>query len=625
MSTSISTVLLLFPLWFTLTQQAPLTQKQLLVHGPTRLSEELAQTLQAGYDQLTIAERSQLVYEIRRDYGDRAQALMLGWLKQDSDPFVLGAIFNSLGFTKLETIPEGAIRPFLTATNAMVHNAAMRLYGKLPSADFAYLATLCQESTDPGFQIALMEALTVRGDTAFETFPIETLLKFANGAASPEVEAAALKAALSKPGRQDAEIIHWQSTAAASNNVVLRCAAASDAYVTARTPAITLARDREPAVRTALFQSYRDGMFDELQQLLALPADADPAVRAARLELLGRLTTIPNLPEVRRILLEGFADSWAQVRDTAEAVLGGENMPRELALELTTTALAAPTDSSRLIAYRQIISRQFTELLEEVRNRLPLETLSENIAAGIRVIIALKAPGDVGDLEYFRPFTVHKSPLVRGAAVEAMGKLQIPGSEPIIIQLATEDESDNVQAYAFESMGFFPQRVFLQTIAERYQNRSGASDVARSRGAACWAAARIQPATKEDLEAIDQIAYSIFYLCTQPTIPQGMGMLAFDSVDVISNGLVATARLMKLYPDHEALMENGRKLLNLYKDPIGTNSAIQGGMSIPSTEVTNSVARQALQFFADEEITQDALKIGDFSPTLARQNKSSEE
>ena len=208
MSTSLATYVLLFPLWFSLTQQAPLTPKQLTIHGPTELSEKLAQILVAGYEQLTFAERSQLVYEIRRDCGPRAQRLLLGWLKQEKDPFVLSALLNSLGFTKLETIPESAIRRFLTAGNAMVQNAAMRLYGRLPEADFAYLATLCQATTDPGFQIALLEAVAARGDTAFATFPSATLLQFANGAASPAVEAAALKAALSNPGKRDAVVLH---------------------------------------------------------------------------------------------------------------------------------------------------------------------------------------------------------------------------------------------------------------------------------------------------------------------------------------------------------------------------------------------------------------------------------
>ena len=618
MSTSLATYVLLFPLWFSLTQQAPLTPKQLTIHGPTELSEKLAQILVAGYDQLTFAERSQLVYEIRRDCGPRAQRLLLGWLKQEKDPFVLSALLNSLGFTKLETIPESAVRRFLTAGNAMVQNAAMRLYGRLPEADFAYLATLCQETTDPGFQIALLEAVAARGDTAFATFPSATLLQFANGAASPAVEAAALKAALSNPGKRDAEFIHWQSEAAASTNVILRCAAASDAHVNSFTPASTLAHDSEPAVRMAVFQAYQDGTSEELQKLLGLSADSDPAVRTARVELLGRLDVIPDLPVVRRILLEGFADDWAQVRTAAETVLSGENMPRELALELATAALAAPGDSSRLIAYRQIIARQFSELLEAVRIRLPQETLPENIAAGLRVIIALKAPGDAADLDYLRPFIAHKSPLVRGAVAEALGKLQVPGSEPIIIQFATQDKNENVQAYAFESMGFFPQRAFLQTIAERFQNRNGSSDAERSRAAACWAAARIQPSTPEDLEAIDQIAYSIFYLCTQPTIPQGMGMIVFDSTEVICNGLVATARLMKLYPDHEALIENGRKLLNIYKTPLSeVVTTSSSGMSVPVEEVSTSVAQQALQFLNDEECTQTALNIQDFAPILS--------
>ena len=618
MSTSLASYVLLFPLWFSLTQQAPITLNQLRIHGPTELSEQLAQILVDGYDQLTLAERSQLIYEIRRDHGPRAQQLLLGWLKQEQDPFVLSALLNSLGFTKLETIPEKAIRRFLTAGNAMVQNAAMRLYGRLPDADFAYLATLCQETTDPGFQIALLDAVAARRDTAFATFPAAILLQFANGVATPEVEAAALKAALSNPGKRDAEFIHWQSEAAASSNVILRCAATSDAHVNSFTPASTLARDSEPAVRMAVFQAYQDGASEELQKLLGLPADSDPAVRTARVELLGRLDVIPDIPVVRRILLEGFEDDWAQVRTAAETVLSGENMPRELALELATAALTTSADSARLIAYRQIIARQFSELLEAVRSRLPQETLSENIAAGLRVIIALKTPGDAADLDYLRPFIDHKSPLVRGAVAEALGKLQVPGSEPIIIQFATQDESENVQAYAFESMGFFPQRVFLPTIAERFQNRTGSADATRARAAACWAAARIQPATPEDLEAIDQIAYSIFYLCTQPTIPQGMGMIVFDDTDVICNGLVATTRLMKLYPDHEALIENGRKLLNIYKTPISEAvTASSAGLNVPVEEISTSVARQALQFLNDEECTQTALNIQGLAPILS--------
>ena len=619
MFSSTFTVVLLFPLWFSLTQQAPITNQQLCIQGPALLSAQLAQVLQQGYDQLTAAERAQLVYEIRTDSGERAQQLMLEWLKKESNVMVQAAIFNALGATNLATLPEAAVRPFLTAENALVQNAAMRLYGKLPAADFTYLDKLCRESANPGFLIALMEGLCARGDTAFETFPVTTLLQFANGAASPEIEAAALRATLSKPGKLDAEFIHWQATAAASPNVLLRCAAASDAYVNARTPAPDLARDPEPAVRRAVFQAYRDGTLEELQRLLGLPTDADPAIREARLQLLGRLPEIPDIPEVRRILLEGFADSWAQVRTAAEAVLGGENISRELALELTTAALAASADSSRLIAYRQVVARQFSELLEPVRNRLPQETLSENLEAAVQVIVALQPPRLPADLEYLRPYAEHKSPLVRCAVMDAFGRLQTPDSEPIIIRHALKDDNPTVQAHAFEAMGYFPQRVFLPALAECFKNRNGSADAERARSAACWATPRIQPSTAEDLELIDQIAYSIFYLCTQPTIPQGMGMLMFDSNLVISNGLVATARLMKLYPEHEALIENGRKLFELYSttlEELAKQPPRSQGMNAPVNEINNSVARQARQFLADEAFTQEELQIRDFNPIL---------
>ncbi len=618
MSTTLATYLLLFPLWFNLTQQAPLTSKQLSIHGPTRLSEELAQVLRSGYEQLTIAERSRLVYEIRSDYGERAQQLLLEWLKAETDDFARAAILNALAATKLDSIPEGAVRPFLTAENALVQNAAMRLYGKLPAADFAYLATLLAESHNPGFQLAMLEALAKRGDETSRSFPAKTLLQFVNSP-DQDIEAAALKAVLSRHDNQEPDVIHWQATAAESASVALRCAAASDAYVNADTPAEKLARDPEPAVRLAVFQSLQDGVPAEIQQLLALPADADPAVRAARVEMLGRLPELPDSPEVRRVLLEGFGDSWAQVRDAAEAVLSGANMPRALALELTEAALAADGDAARLIAYRQVAERKFAELLEAVRNRLPQETLSENLEAALHVITALAPRANPADLGYLQPYAEHRSPLVRAAAIEALGKLQVLGSEQIIINHALQESNLRVRAFAYEAMGFFPQRVFLPALAACYENRDGSEEAARARGAAAWAVARIRPETPKDHELIDQIAYSIYYFCTQATIPQGMGMLAFDTPAMICNGIVATTRLMKLYPDHEAIVENGKRLLAIYSTPPGEATPTSAnGMNVPVEEVNRSVALQALQFLEGKECTQEPLVISDFAPLLSQ-------
>ncbi|MBR6471983.1 MAG: HEAT repeat domain-containing protein [Victivallales bacterium] len=604
-----------FPLWFTLTQQAPLTLSQVSVHGNRELSANSATVLQAGYGQLTMAERAKVAYEIRKDTSGRAQALLLKWLEQETDPYLQGAILGALRDTSLDAIPEKAIRPFLAADNAHVQNAAMRLYGLLPAADFACLESLCRKSLNPGFKVALFEILPRRQDTAFKAFPVELLLENKDSV-DLTVASAALRAALSAPGNRNSEVDHWQALAAEDKHVVMRMAAASDAHVNNTAIALKLAGDSQATVRMAVFQNYQDGTDDALRRLLRLPADADPAVRTAKVELLCRLPQIRDLPEIHALLLASFADDTLQVREAAEAVLSGENMPRELALSLTADALNSAKDEARLIAYRQIAARQFSELLEDVRARIHAETHPENISAALTAIITLKTPGDAADLAYFQPYTVHRSPYVRAVAAHALGKLQVPGSESTIIRMATEDQSEMVQAYAFEAMGFFPQRVFLPHLEKCFSNRNGDSFAAQARAAACWATPRIRihPEDEEDVGYIDRIAYSMFYLTTKPTIPEGMGMLVFDRDHVIANAMVATARLIELYPKRDSLVYNGKKMLKKYLET--DLGAVQSQDAVPVTESLKDVARQAMQSMAGEECTTAALQPAAIPVTL---------
>ena len=615
--TQLYSFVLLFPLWFSLTEQAPLTTEQFSLYAPQELSDQNVQVLQAGYAQLTPAERSRTIYEIRRDSSSRAQKLLLKWLRGETDIFVQGAILEALEDTSLDTIPEKTIRPFLTASNTFVQNYAMRLYGKLPSADFSYLNTLCGESANPGFQIALFETLVQRSATAFEKFPVSTLLKFEN---SPDLQVAnaALRAALSAPGSRASEVEHWQSAAAESKQVSTRAAAASDPHVNSAAIALKLAKDPHSAVRLAVYQSYQDGTQDALRHLLGLPPDPDPAVREAKVNLLCRLPQIPDLPEVHSLLLAAFEDSTSQVREAAEAVLSGENMPLALAYDLTAKALDSSHDSARLIAYRQISARKFSELLEPTRSRVSRETLSENIVAALDVIITLKQAGDPADLEYFRPYAAHRSPLVRAITAHAFGKLQVPGSEPLIIQLATKDSNASVRAHAFEAMGFFPQRVFLPYLEQCFENRDGGQDAARARAAACWATPRIRPANEKDFEIIDQIARNMFILATKPTIPEGMGMLVFDRNHVIANAILAMARLIKLYPDRPIPLNLCKEMLGVYQGQMREDqpNAFSQKISVPLTEALIDVVRQTQQFIDDEECTTAPLKPSRFSVTI---------
>lgn len=598
------TTVLMFPLWFSLTQQEPLTMEHIGMSGRLELAEESAQVLRVGYDQLTIAERAQLANEVCRDTGERAQVLLLEWLARETDVYVQGAILDALRETTLDTVPEKTIRPFLTAPNAHVQNSAMRLYGLLPTADFAYLGTLCQESNNPGFKIALFEALVQRNDTAFQSFPLTLLLKYRTS--NDQVACAALRAALSAPGGRDADVNHWQAVAAESEHIAVRAAAASDAHVNNATIALKLAGDSQPAVRMAVFQSYQDGTDDALRHLLGLPADKDPVVRTAKVDLLRRLPQIHDFPEIRVLLRDSFADAAQQVREAAEAVLSGENMPRELALALTAEALESNHDSARLIAYRQICDRKFSELLEATRARIFAETRPENICAALTAFFTLETPGESADLAFLQPYTTHRSPYVRATVAHALGKLRVPESEPLIIRLATEDAEMMVKAHAFEAMGFFPQRVFLPYLEECFANREGSSNAARARAAACWATPRIHPETEEDFEFISQIAADMYHLATKPTIPEAMGMLVFDGNHVIANAIVSLARLSILYPDRDNLAYSGKKLLKLY-DTAGKNPG-QIPESVPTTDSLMDITRQGLQFLDGAECTQAALR-----------------
>ncbi|MBQ4480752.1 MAG: HEAT repeat domain-containing protein [Victivallales bacterium] len=613
----LSSIVLLFPLWFSLTEQAPISLEQIVLHASQELSEQSVQVLQDGYAQLTPAERSRTAYEIRTDSSSRAQKLLLGWLRSEKNLFVQGAILEALEDTNLDTIPENAIRPFLSAPDASLQNYAMRLYGQLPSADFSYLDTLCNDSGNPGFQIALFEALVQRSDTAFENFPIATLLKFKKSPV-PQVADAALRAALSAPGSRNSEVEHWQAVASQSEQASTRAAAASDLHVNTDTIALKLAKDPHVSVRLAVYQSYRDGTRDALRHLLGTSPDLDPAVREAKVNLLRRLPQIPDLPEVHSLLLAALADSFSQVREAAEAVLSGENMPRGLAYDITAEALDSSHDTVRLAAYRQISAREFRELLETVRSRIAMEKNSENIVAALNVVITLKPAGDPADLEYFRPYAAHRSPLVRAIAAHAFGKLQVPGSEPDIIQLATKDSNSSVRAHAFEAMGFFPQRVFLPYLEQCFANREGTQDAARARAAACWAAPRIQPATEQDFAIIDQISTNMFILATKPTIPEAMGMLVFDRDFVIANAILAIARLSKLHPDHPIPLAHGKNILELYQkaENGGQQNAFANTVSIPITETLSDVIRQTRQFLGDEECTTAPLKPSRLSITL---------
>ena len=78
------TTVLMFPLWFSLTQQEPLTMEHVGMSGRRELAEESVQILRDGYDQLTVAERAQLANEVREDTGERAQVLLLGQVATDA-------------------------------------------------------------------------------------------------------------------------------------------------------------------------------------------------------------------------------------------------------------------------------------------------------------------------------------------------------------------------------------------------------------------------------------------------------------------------------------------------------------------------------------------------------------
>lgn len=591
----LATSAVFFPLWLGLYQQGPLTEKDTEYQQQTVVDPAYFDILR---EVMPIADqrfRAECHVRLASKPIRANQNFLLECLSKENDQRLKASILSLLPNTGIETIPPEAIAPYISDKSILVSRSAIALYGTLPKADPRLLAPFLGAPQDDTTPIALKKQAWL----AFANSPRlantlgSNVLKFKN--ADLDFQCLALQAALAQDKRLP-QTSQWLKEAA-RGNIRLRLVAARDTKPEAAVLSLLL-KDEKPSIRLAACRANK-GTHREL--ITAALEDKDPSVRQAALTALTRFTSPATLEILGKVALR-FGDKSPLVRNEAEltfANLGTKvpNAPSRLAPLLKT---AIPPEA-RFHAIKAMTALQSKDLLPEAVALLSQEKKPEIIAATLDAIAMLAAKNTYADTVV--PLAEHPSALVRQATAKALGRLAIPGTEPVLKKLANISQKPNVRIEAFEAMGHFPQMTFTDDILACLNNTR--NTLSAERANAAWASAQMRPGTDEDTLKLITVARRLVTQVTVAVVPTDMEPM-FEETFVLCNCILGLASMAK-NTGNEELNEIASSILFLYdieesKIPPPTPNSSQSS-NLPRSAVTWSVAHQARQWLAGETPT----------------------
>ena len=574
----------LFPLLLPIWQERPLRQQD-LSPGPYPYEPLGAQTVALQEEALTAFHtdfRALVASELGATGSERGGEVLLDTLPRQQDPDVIATMVTQLAHVPCEgNRLRNALQPLLTHESTTVRRAATRAYGLLPNARVERLVSVATKESEPAIRMLAWEALS-RPDLAPRVR--RDIVDQAAESEIPAVRAAAVSALCAHPSAAAKEGILRQ-TATNGPPPARRALAGAVPRLEAEMAfslAQLLAEDRHPLVRGRLAEvlpEIEDQRVVEI--LLKLAEDPDPEVRRLSIENLGAFA----VPESLRAIVAHYRDTANKVRAAAEAsaIRLHDSIP---VIDPTVTVLRERDPAARYRAYRVLEALRATDQAALIAARLRDEQKPANIAAAVD---ALGALGYVPSIRRIMERASHPSARVREAVADTLGLLDQEQSYPVLKNLAF-DADQNVRYAAVVAIGRTGDGdTFASTLQTLLKNVSKFTST--DRRAACWAASRLRPVSRDNVSRMVVIA-------TTPIIPMDMGMREYDVGEVLASTDFALAACALADADYR---DEAERVLSFHAtEPRPDASSSE--MAFLSTPELREAARQARLYLDGKEI-----------------------
>lgn len=595
-----ATALILFPIWLSIWESEPITNKHLENHGNYEITQE---TLTVVKNTLQVADfnlRSKLYAELREGKLPICQQLLLEQLKVEDEAKMQNTILLFLHDTDINTINAKYIEPFLYAEDLQTARSAIKLYAKLPDADFNKLKAFisAKEENKATLQIRIETwRIFAKNPLAAKTLGNE-VLAFRN---DPElqIQVLALQTACLLENRS-AELSNWLDAAAKDKNPLLRLAAAKDPYPEKESRVKELLNDQEAAIRVATCEANHN---QDLRVLLSCLNDKDEAVQFALVKALQR-QKVPFTEDDLAALMTLFQHSSKKVCNELENLfLIAAKQSKEAVVKLMLQALDDNGSTTRLHAINTLKLLKIHNALPKISQITAQESISENIVAAFEAFIALGEKNNYTPL--LKQFADYKSPLVRASVAKTIGKLQVQECANLLLELCIDKPSDLVRIAAFEAMGYFPRGIYAKPILACLKDTRNTSSVARSNAA--WAAGKLIPEDSNQEAILKELANRLLVQCTKPVVVDMEPM--FEETSVIANAMYSLVNLSKRFPQNKDFLEYTDMVLRIYSIPHeNAHLHFTGAQVVPLIDAaTNSLANQATAWLNDKEIQSTAV------------------
>lgn len=596
LSAMFATAMVLYPFWLPVWEKRPILASDLPSSGPYVVSQAELSIVQETMRGADVPLRVTLVRELAAEPIPANGALLLALLKRERDPLVQATILQQLArFDRAGQDPAVAAA-FFGSDDQQLCQSAIALYGQLPRADLSrldpFLAPKAGEKTVPRLlRLNAWQALAGNGTTA--AFVQDRLPELIAAEEDEAIKMLMLQTALNQtPRRPEIEAL---AAEAAGGSARMRLAAAGDPRLEGERLR-QLLRDEVIGVRIAALQGHRGR---DLAAVLSAFADTHPAVRLAAMQALESFTALPpqQTGEALLVLLgDAASEHVARAAQAWLVRLGGKS---QAVINLLTEAVTAASPQIRWLAVEALLQLDTPAGLDRVLAALPDEELAENLEAGLRYVGRFAPAQTQGEL--LLRHVEHRSPRVRAALAEALGRLQVPGCEETLIALSGRGlDGGMVGQVAIEAMGRFPQMAFTETLLACLKATSKNSGEMRRNAA--WAAGQLRALSAADEKRLLPLAQRLVVQCLTPVIP-GMEPM-FESTDVLGNAMFALAAMARNGRDPQ-FAELADKVLRAYEVPYDQPA---GPVPVSATSVmpdsaTNSVAYQARMWLNRQEIT----------------------
>lgn len=596
LSAMFATAMVLYPLWLPVWEKRPILASDMPANGPYLVSQAELAKVQESLRSADVPLRTTLVRELAAEPIPACQTLLLTQLKREREPLVQATILQQLARFDLTALDPEVPAAFFASTDQQLGQAAIALYGELPRADLSRLAPFLdtrngEKAVPRLLRLSAWQVLARNG--AATAFVQDRLPELIAAEEDQAIKMLMLRTAWNQtPRRPDIEAL---AVAAASGDAASRLTAAADPRLEGDRLRLLL-QDELTGVRLAALQGHQGR---DLSAVLAACADAQPAVRLAALQALESFAALPP-QQTGEVLLQLLDDTASeQVARAAQAWLVRLGGKSQSVITLLTGAVQGKSAQVRWLAMEALLQLETPAGLDQVLAVLPSEELAENIETGIRYIGRFAPPRSQGDL--LLRYAEHRSPRVRAALAEALGRLQVPGCEETLIALSGRGlDGSIVGQAAVEAMGRFPQMVFADTLLACL--KATAKNSSEMRRNAAWAAGQLRASSPADLKRLLPLAQRLVVQCLTPVIP-GMEPM-FEGTDVLGNAMFALAALAKNHDDPQ-FAEMADKVLRAYEVPYDqpSGSAPVSTTSVMPDASTNSLAYQARMWLNRQEIT----------------------